>query len=109
MFNPRLASGDVGVGLSIRRMRDNFLSAFTTTYSLRPIADVGSVFRRYPGMWMVFVQDGEVQGRYKLIAERLSRPGASSLGMHCKLCAFLYSAAGSLINQRFDALSTPQC
>lgn len=53
MFNPRLASGDVGVGLSIRRMRDNFLSRFTTTYSLRPIADVGSVFRRYPGMWQV--------------------------------------------------------
>lgn len=53
MFNPRLASGDVGVGLSIRRMRENFLSRFTTTYSLRPIADVGSVFRRYPGMWQV--------------------------------------------------------
>lgn len=53
MFNPRLASGDVGVGLSIRRMRDSFLSLFTTTYSLRPIADVGSVFRRYPGMWQV--------------------------------------------------------
>lgn len=34
-------------------MRDNFLNRFTTTYSLRPIADVGSVFRRYPGMWQV--------------------------------------------------------
>lgn len=53
MFNPRLASGDVGVGLSIRRMRDSFLNRFTTTYSLRPIQDVGSVFRRYPGMWQV--------------------------------------------------------
>lgn len=53
MFNPRLASGDVGVGLSIRRMRESFLSRFTTTYSLRPIQDVGSVFRRYPGMWQV--------------------------------------------------------
>jgi hypothetical protein len=53
MFNPRLASGDVGVGLAIRRMRDSFLSRFTTTYSLRPIAEVGSVFRRYPGSWQV--------------------------------------------------------
>lgn len=79
MFNPRLASGDVGVGLSIRRMRESFLSRFTTTYSLRPIADVGSVFRRYPGMWQVFVQDAQVQGRYKLIAERLSRPGGEDL------------------------------
>lgn len=34
-------------------MRDSFLNRFTTTYSLRPIADVGSVFRRYPGMWQV--------------------------------------------------------
>lgn len=58
MFNPRLASGDVGVGLSIRRMRDSFLSRFTTTYSLRPIADVGSVFRCYPGMWQVRRADG---------------------------------------------------
>ncbi|PSC76209.1 hypothetical protein C2E20_0092 [Micractinium conductrix] len=79
MFNPRLASGDVGVGLSIRRMRENFLSRFTTTYSLRPIADVGSVFRRYPGMWQVFVQDEVVTGRYKLVAERLSRPGGEAL------------------------------
>ncbi|KAL4448843.1 hypothetical protein ABPG77_007560 [Micractinium sp. CCAP 211/92] len=79
MFNPRLASGDVGVGLSIRRMRESFLSRFTTTYSLRPIQDVGSVFRRYPGMWQVFVQDPEVPGRYKLVAERLSRPGGEAL------------------------------
>ncbi|KAI7838252.1 hypothetical protein COHA_007941 [Chlorella ohadii] len=79
MFNPRLASGDVGVGLSVRRMRDSFLNRFTTTYSLRPIADVGSVFRRYPGMWQVFVQDAEVPGRYKLVAERLSRPGGEAL------------------------------
>lgn len=82
MFNPRLASGDVGVGLSIRRMRESFLSRFTTTYSLRPIADVGSVFRRYPGMWQVFVQDAQVQGRYKLIAERLSRPGGEHQPLH---------------------------
>lgn len=79
MFNPRLASGDVGVGLSIRRMRDSFLNRFTTTYSLRPIQDVGSVFRRYPGMWQVFVQDPELPGRYKLVAERLSRPGGEAL------------------------------
>ncbi|PRW33042.1 hypothetical protein C2E21_8017 [Chlorella sorokiniana] len=79
MFNPRLASGDVGVGLSVRRMRDSFLNRFTTTYSLRPIADVGSVFRRYPGMWQVFVQDAELPGRYKLVAERLSRPGGEAL------------------------------
>ena len=56
MFNPRLASGDVGVGLSVRKLRDGFLRDFVVTYSLRPIQDIGSVFRRYPGMWQVFVQ-----------------------------------------------------
>ena len=25
MFNPRLASGDVGIGLNVRRMQQNFL------------------------------------------------------------------------------------
>lgn len=53
MFNPRLASGDVGIGLNVRRMREQFLADFATVYSLRPVGDVGSVFRRYPGMWQV--------------------------------------------------------
>lgn len=79
MFNPRLASGDVGVGLNIRRLRESFLKDFITTYSLRPIGDVGSVFRRYPGMWQVFIQDEALPGRYKLAAERPSRPGGETL------------------------------
>ena len=46
-------SGDVGVGLNVRRMRSQFLSTFNTTYCLRPIADIGSVFRKYPGQYQV--------------------------------------------------------
>jgi len=81
MFNPRLASGDVGVGLNIRRLRESFLKDFATTYSLRPVGDVGSVFRRYPGLWQVFVQDSELPGRYKLAAEKASRPGGEDLDL----------------------------
>lgn len=81
MFNPRLASGDVGVGLNIRRLRESFLKDFATTYSLRPVGDVGSVFRRYPGLWQVFVQDPELPGRYKLAAEKASRPGGEDLDL----------------------------
>lgn len=81
MFNPRLASGDVGVGLNIRRLRESFLKDFVTTYSLRPVGDVGSVFRRYPGLWQVFVQDDKSPGRYKLIAEKASRPGGEDLDL----------------------------
>lgn len=79
LFNPRLASGDVGVGLNVRRLRNTFLKEFAVTYSLRPIGDVGSVFRRYPGMWQVFVNDPELPGRYKLIAEEPARPAGEAL------------------------------
>eukprot|EP00890_Picochlorum_soloecismus_P002082 jgi/Picsp_1/2875/NSC_01100-R1_protein len=79
MFNPRLASGDVGVGLNMRRLRDNFLKDFMTVYSLRPIGDIGSVFKRFPSQWQVFVADPETPGRYVLAAEQPSRPGGEDL------------------------------
>ena len=41
--------------------------------------DVGTVFRRYPGMWQVFVEDLDSPGRYKLIAERPSSPAGESV------------------------------
>lgn len=56
-------SGDVGIGLNIRRMRSQFLSTFTTTYSLRPVGDIGSVFRRYPGMWQARLHPANQQQR----------------------------------------------
>ncbi len=46
-------SGDVGLGLNARRLRDRLLNQFVVTYSLRPIGDLGSVYRRYPGLWQV--------------------------------------------------------
>lgn len=63
LFNQRLSSGDVGIGLNARRLRTNFLNNFTVTYSLRPVGDVGTVFRRYPGMWKVFVEEPDLPGR----------------------------------------------
>lgn len=79
MFNPRLQSGDIGLGLTARRMRDSFLAPFVTTYSLRPVGDVGSVFRRWPGLWQVFIQDPQQPGRYLLTAERPARPAGEAL------------------------------
>jgi hypothetical protein len=81
MFNPRLSSGDVGVGLAMRRLRDNFLGNFMTTYSLHPIGDIGSVFKRFPSEWQVFIADNDVPGRYVLAAERPSRPGGEELDL----------------------------
>jgi hypothetical protein len=48
-------SGDVGLGLNVRRMRNDFLSSFLVSYSLRPVGDSGTVFRRYPGRWQVII------------------------------------------------------
>ncbi|KAK9809687.1 hypothetical protein WJX73_005025 [Symbiochloris irregularis] len=79
MFNPRLASWDVGVGLNVRRIRQNFLSKFLTTYSLRPIGEMGSVFRQWPHPWKVFIEDKSSPGRYLLAADCESRPAGDAL------------------------------
>lgn len=79
LFNQRLSSGDVGLGLNARRLRSQFLNNFTVTYSLRPIGDVGSVFRCYPGQWQVFLEDPELPGRYKCIKTQPGRPQGEML------------------------------
>ncbi|KAG2489429.1 hypothetical protein HYH03_012066 [Edaphochlamys debaryana] len=79
LFNQRLSSGDVGLGLNSRRIRNTFLSNFTVTYSLRPIGDIGSVYRRYPEQWKVFVEEATMPGRYRLIKESPSRPMGEAL------------------------------
>lgn len=80
MFNPRLASGDVGFGVNVRDMRNNFLSTFLTTYSIYPLSfPSGSVFKKYPGRWQVFLEEENNAGRYKLVAERSSRPAGEQL------------------------------
>jgi hypothetical protein len=37
--------------------------SFNITYSLRPVGEVGTVFRRYPELWKVFVEDQQLPGR----------------------------------------------
>lgn len=58
-----VCSGDVGLGLNARRLRNNFLQRFNVTYSLRPVGEVGTVFRRFPELWKVFVEDKDLPGR----------------------------------------------
>lgn len=92
-------SGDAGVGLNVRRLTKQFTSTFTTSYSLRPVADVGSVFRRYPGQWQVFVEDPSMEpGRYLLAAERPTRP-AGTVYHHCYFADLhaIYMCLGALL------------
>ena len=59
-----LCSGDVGIGLNARRLRQSFTNRFNITYSLRPVGELGTVYRRYPEQWKVFVEEPELPGRW---------------------------------------------
>ncbi|KAJ8751971.1 hypothetical protein K2173_000717 [Erythroxylum novogranatense] len=78
MWNPRLISEDVGVGINVRNLRRYFLSTFTTVYSMRPLPE-GAVFRCYPGAWKVFYDDRDRPNRYLLAKEFNRRPDAEEL------------------------------
>jgi len=80
MLNPRLISGDVGVGLNVRRMRQRLLSKFTTVYSVRPRQDA-TIFRHYPGLWQIFVDDSKQPGRLILAKEQPTRPTLDDIDM----------------------------
>jgi hypothetical protein len=80
LLNPRLVSGDAGVGLNVRRMRENFLGKMTVTYSLRPLPWCnGSVFKAFPGPWKLYLEDQDEPGRFKLIDEFSQRPAGEEL------------------------------
>ncbi|KAJ6359772.1 hypothetical protein OIU77_003891 [Salix suchowensis] len=78
MWNPRLISEDVGVGINVRNLRRYFLSTFTTVYSMRPLP-AGAVFRCYPGLWKVFYDDKDRPNRYLLGQEFVRRPDAEEI------------------------------
>ncbi|XP_065855181.1 uncharacterized protein [Euphorbia lathyris] len=78
MWNPRLISEDVGVGINVRNLRRYFLRTFSTVYSMRPLPS-GAVFRCYPGIWKVFYDDKDRPNRYLLAKELISRPDAEEL------------------------------
>ncbi|XP_075502008.1 uncharacterized protein LOC142540037 isoform X1 [Primulina tabacum] len=78
MWNPRLISEDVGVGINVRRLRRDFLSTFTVVYSMKPLPS-GAVFRCYPGSWKVFFDDKDRPNRYLLAKEQISRPDIEDL------------------------------
>ncbi|GMY21548.1 Protein LOW PSII ACCUMULATION 3 like [Fagus crenata] len=78
MWNPRLISEDVGVGVNVRKLRRYFLRTFTAVYSMRPLPS-GAVFRCYPGLWKVFYDDKDRPNRYLLAKEAISRPDSEDL------------------------------
>ncbi|CAL0300090.1 unnamed protein product [Lupinus luteus] len=78
MWNPRLISEDVGVGMNVRKLRRYFLSTFTNVYYMRPMP-FGAIFRCYPGLWKVFSDDKDRPNRYLLAKELVNRPDTEDL------------------------------
>uniref|UniRef100_A0A7S3F4V7 DUF1995 domain-containing protein n=1 Tax=Prasinoderma singulare TaxID=676789 RepID=A0A7S3F4V7_9VIRI len=78
LFNPRLASGDIGVGLALRDTFRDFTLQMQVAYSIRPVGD-GSVYKCYPAPWKVFLGDPEEEGRYILAAEQNTRPNSEEI------------------------------
>ena len=80
LINPRLASGDAGIGLTVRRMREEFLGRMTVVYCIQPLPWCnGNIFKRFPGMWRLYLQDEERPGRFKLVQESAKRLAGDDL------------------------------
>jgi hypothetical protein len=80
LLNPRLASGDAGIGLTVRRWRDQFLGVMCVAYSLRPLPWCnGTVFKKFPGPWKLYIEKENVPGRFELVHESNSRPAGDEL------------------------------
>ena len=80
LINPRLASGDAGIGLTVRRMRQDFLGRMTVVYCLQPLPWCnGSIFKRYPGLWRLYLEDETRPGRFKLVQESATRLAGDDL------------------------------
>lgn len=79
MFNPRTASGDLGVGM-VARKKNEFFQQLKTVYALQPFPDKsGTVFTKFPDMWKVFIGDPQEPGRYKLLLQRDWKPDSEEI------------------------------
>jgi Domain of unknown function (DUF1995) len=79
LLNPRLEdSGIVGIGYTARQTRERFINTIESCYYLRPIFEEAAVFRCYPGMWEIWLENN---GGYEKIAELPQRPTGEEIDM----------------------------
>lgn len=76
---PQLESvATVGIGYAARQLRDRFLSTLETAYYLKPF-EGGIVWRIFPNLWQVWVEEADDEAGYKLLAEEPQRPAGERL------------------------------
>jgi len=78
MFNPRLESAEIGIGLSARRLRERFINTFTSVYYLQPL-DQGALWRCYPQNWQVWQNPQIPETTMKLIYASCDRPSLEQI------------------------------
>jgi hypothetical protein len=78
MFNPRLESTEIGIGLTARRLRQRFLNTFTTAYYLQPL-EQGALWRCYPQNWQVWRNPQVPETTMQLIYESSDRPSLEQI------------------------------
>jgi hypothetical protein len=72
ILNPRLdEAGAVGIGYTARQTRMRFLNTIESCYYLRPIMEEAAVFRSYPGIWEVWIENA---GDYQRVVELPTKP-----------------------------------
>ncbi|KAG8391003.1 hypothetical protein BUALT_Bualt01G0142800 [Buddleja alternifolia] len=78
MWNPRLFSEDVGIGINVRRLRRDFLSPDVKDLLTKQIIGRGHVLGGCR-LWKVFYDDKERPNRYLLAKEQIRRPDIEDL------------------------------
>ena len=62
----RCGPGDAGLGRDFRRMREEFLGKMCVVYCIQPLPWCnGNIFKRFPGLWRLYLQDETRPGRFK--------------------------------------------
>jgi hypothetical protein len=79
MLNPFLEdAGKIGIGYAARQTRIRFLSTIESCYYLRPVYPDVALFRCYPGLWEILVDNN---GEYQKIADLPQKPSGDDLDM----------------------------
>lgn len=79
LLNPRLEDfGVVGIGYAARQTRKRFISTIESCYYLRPIDDQTAIFRCYPGLWEIWVENNDTWSK---IVELPNKPSGEEIDL----------------------------
>ncbi|NWF61364.1 MAG: DUF1995 family protein [Fischerella sp.] len=79
MLNPFLEdAGKIGIGYAARQTRIRFFNTIEACYYLRPVYEGVALFRCYPRMWEIWVENG---GEYQKIVELPQKPSGDDLDL----------------------------